>query len=136
MGTRFGLCVVALASLVGCHMSPPVHPNTVAQHDTPMLGAISELAGDWQMTDENGVTHRASRFVVTSGGSAVREIMWPGQAMEMTNLYHMDGGALVCTHYCAAGNQPRMVASCAEMTEEGTVFRLRLRERDQPARGT
>ncbi len=42
--------------------------------------------------------------------------------MEMTNLYHMDGPFLVCTHYCAAGNQPRMIATHAEKTDMGTVF--------------
>ena len=124
MSVRMSLCAIVLAALVGCHSSPPIHPDGVSQHDEPMLGAVAKLAGDWEMTDEKGVTHRASRFAVTSGGSAVREIMWPGNAMEMTNLYHMDGGALVCTHYCAAGNQPRMVAACAETTEEGTVFRF------------
>jgi hypothetical protein len=41
----------------------------------------------------------------------VREIMFPGSEHEMTNVYHLDGNELVVTHYCAAGNQPRMVAS-------------------------
>ena len=40
----------------------------------------------------------------------------------MTNLYHMDGSNLVLTHYCAAGNQPRMIASKALDTDEGTAF--------------
>jgi len=30
---------------------------------------------------------------------------------EMTNVYHMDGPTLVMTHYCAAGNQPRLRAA-------------------------
>ena len=63
---------------------------------------------------------------MTAGGSAVREIMFPGDAQEMTNLYHMDGGDLVITHYCAAGNQPRMVASKAVETDDATVFRFEL----------
>ena len=48
--------------------------------------------------------------------------MFPGDPHEMTNLYHMDGTHLVITHYCAAGNQPRMVATSARQTDAGTVF--------------
>ncbi len=29
----------------------------------------------------------------------------------MTSVYHMDNGALRLTHYCNAGNQPRMKAA-------------------------
>ncbi len=117
-----GLLVVA-----GCQTtSPTVHPDATAEHDATMLGQISGLLGDWEMTDEEGTRHHAATFAMTAGGSAVREIMFPGDAQEMTNLYHMDGGDLVITHYCAAGNQPRMVASQAVETDDGTVFRFEL----------
>lgn len=43
-----------------------------------------------------------------AGGSVVLEDMFPGTPHEMVNMYHMDGSRLVLTHYCAAGNQPRM----------------------------
>ena len=56
----------------------------------------------------------------------MRETMFPGEAHEMTNLYHMDGGDLVITHYCTVGNQPRMVASKAVETDDGTVFHFEL----------
>ncbi len=122
---RFVLLTLAtgLILVTGCHSnSLRVHPETVSSRDAALLGELTKLVGDWEMTDENGEKHLASTFAVTSGGSAVREIMWPGQEMEMTNLYHMDGGVLVCTHYCAAGNQPRMIAANSQMTAEGTVF--------------
>ncbi len=119
------LTLLSLTLLVatGCHFTAPtVHPDAVSEHDAAMLGEISKLIGDWEMADENGTKHHAATFAVTSAGSAVREIMFPGQDHEMTNLYHMDGGQLVITHYCAAGNQPRMVASPPRRTDEGTVF--------------
>ena len=115
--------ILGLLVVAGCQItSPTVHPDATAEYDATMLGQISELLGDWEMTDEEGTRHHAATFAMTAGGSAVREIMFPGQDHEMTNLYHMDGDQLVITHYCAAGNQPCMVASQPRRTAEGIVF--------------
>jgi hypothetical protein len=47
------------------------------------------------------------RFQVISGGSVVLETFGrPGR--ETATVYHLDGGSLVATHYCAQGNQPRL----------------------------
>jgi hypothetical protein len=117
------IALLGLLVVAGCQSTAPhVHSDAVSASDAAMIGTLSKLAGDWEMTDEKGERHRAATFAVTSGGSAVREIMFPGEAHEMTNLYHMDGSALVCTHYCAAGNQPRMVASRPVESDEGTAF--------------
>jgi hypothetical protein len=48
------------------------------------------------------------RYEVVSGGSAVMEVLFPGDPHEMRSMYHLDRGDLVMTHYCSAGNQPRM----------------------------
>src|SRR5690606_1922102 len=50
------------------------------------------------------------RYRITGGGSAVEEVLFPGTEHEMVSLYHRDGPFLLMTHYCAAGNQPRMRA--------------------------
>jgi len=31
----------------------------------------------------------------------------------MISMFNLDGGRLLLTHYCSAGNQPRMVASAS-----------------------
>ena len=36
------------------------------------------------------------------------ETLFPGTPHEMVTMYHLDGSDLVLTHYCAAGNQPKM----------------------------
>ena len=36
------------------------------------------------------------------------EVLFPGTDHEMVTVYHQDGDDLLLTHYCAAGNQPRM----------------------------
>jgi hypothetical protein len=75
------------------------------RREAELLDVVRNLAGEWRTADG-----RRTRFDVTSGGTAVRETMFPGEADEMVNMYCGDQGALVLTHYCSGGNQPRMVA--------------------------
>jgi hypothetical protein len=50
-------------------------------------------------------------YSTTGADSAVVEnLIVKGKAM-MTSVYHLDGNDLRMTHYCAAGNQPRLKAS-------------------------
>lgn len=78
-----------------------------------LFDPVKALAGNWQRTDEKGETD-STQFAVTAAGTSVREVMFPGTPHEMTNMYHLDGNALVVTHYCAGGNQPRMRARARE----------------------
>ena len=53
-------------------------------------------------------------FRITAGGSAVMsEIVshMDGKSDDMITMFNMDGDRLLLTHYCEAGNQPRMKAS-------------------------
>lgn len=84
-----------------------------------MFDKLKSLAGEWTMPGEDGKTITATVYSVTANGSAVREIMFPGTAHEMTNVYHLDGPSVVVTHYCGAGNQPRMRAS--SMEKDGSI---------------
>lgn len=77
------------------------------------LEPLKQMVGDWEMFDKDGKSQGITRYTVTSGGSVVREILFPGSEHEMTNMYHLDGGSLVMTHYCAGGTQPRMRAQPA-----------------------
>jgi hypothetical protein len=112
---------LAAFTLTACQATPTrVHASS--SQDKAMLGRIAGLAGEWQTSTTEGEADVGAVFTVSSGGSVVREVMFPGQDHEMTNMYHMDGGKLVVTHYCAAGNQPRMVATAARETDEGVVY--------------
>lgn len=117
------LALVSVSLLSGCARSQadrhPAHPDA-SQVVAPasdaqraaLLGRVKSLAGAWEMTGPDGQVATIV-FGVTAAGSAVREVMFPGTAHEMTNMYHMDGASLLVTHYCASGNQPRMRASAA-----------------------
>lgn len=73
--------------------------------------------GRW-VAQEKGPDGKDHELVVlyktVANGSAVCETLFPGGNEEMLTMYHLDGGRLMATHYCAMGNQPRMVATmCA-----------------------
>jgi hypothetical protein len=75
---------------------------------------LKALAGEWQGTAERADGPAASaRYEVGSGGSIVRELLFPGTAHEMMSVYHLVDGQLVATHYCMLGNQPRMKLKAA-----------------------
>ncbi len=73
---------------------------------------IKKLAGTWVEADKDGkpTDKVVSVIKLTAGGSAVQETNFPGEAMEMVSLYHMDQSDLMMTHFCILGNQPRMKA--------------------------
>ena len=72
---------------------------------------IKSLAGTWEQKAADGRMLQVT-FKVISGGSAVMsEIMGEGPE-DMISMFHMDGpNKLLMTHYCGAGNQPRMQAT-------------------------
>ena len=74
---------------------------------------LKSLEGSWFRADAAGEPQL--EYMLTAGGSAVVETVFPGQQMEMVSVYTLDSGRLVMTHYCAMGNQPFMVA-----TDDGT----------------
>jgi hypothetical protein len=82
---------------------------------------LKSLAGEWHgaVTTETGPP-AAVRYEVGSNGTIVRELLFPGTEHEMMSVYHLAGGELVLTHYCAMGNQPRMRLKAA--TAEELVF--------------
>jgi hypothetical protein len=69
---------------------------------------LKSLNGTWEGKASNGKPVKLV-FRSTSGGSAlVSEIMGDEN---MISVFHMDNNRILMTHYCAAGNQPRMQAS-------------------------
>lgn len=66
---------------------------------------LKSLNGAWEGKLPNGNPGKVT-FRTTSGGSALMsEIM--GEE-NMITMFHMDNDRVLMTHYCGAGNQPRM----------------------------
>jgi hypothetical protein len=71
---------------------------------------LKSLEGSWE--GKNSEDHaRSVTFRDTAGGSAVISEIHGHGADEMVSMIHLDGNRLMLTHYCSAGNQPRMTAS-------------------------
>ena len=88
--------------------APPAPPRDEALRGE-LFGAVAALEGRWQLAGPGEAS--IIEFRTTAAGSAVCEVMFPGSESEMVNMYTLEGNSLVMTHYCAAGNQPRMRAS-------------------------
>jgi hypothetical protein len=94
--------------------------TTPAAPATPAAAAfekIKALAGTWEMENPpiatpEGITEFKVVFRVTAGASVVEEIDFPGTVRENIQMYQLDGSdALLMTHYCPLGSQPRMRAT-------------------------
>ena len=67
---------------------------------------LAALVGEWKTEDGK----ESLTYELTAGGTALLEREAAEGRPSMITLYHRDGDRLVLTHYCMAGNQPRMVA--------------------------
>jgi len=110
MKTITGIAATALLAFVIA--------NTGAASEGGIMEKLAALEGDWVLLDENGEDTGiiASTFELTSAGSVLMERMFPHSedGSEMLNVYHADGDRVLMTHYCAAGNQPRMEIRSAD----------------------
>ena len=108
------LCTVAVAQSAG----------TVSDTQRS-FDQLKTLAGTWQAsvtTDPpmkdmgDGAVAQVSLRVTSRGNALVHEMYEPGKANDPTHYDHpvtmlyVDGDRLLLTHYCDAGNRPRMAA--------------------------
>jgi hypothetical protein len=69
---------------------------------------LKSLDGSWEGKAPDGQTVQVAYRVTGNGSAVMSEIK--GHA-DMISMFNLDGDRLLMTHYCGAGNQPRMVAS-------------------------
>jgi hypothetical protein len=69
---------------------------------------LKSLQGSWAGKTSDGRSVQVSNRVTSNGSALLSEIT--GQE-DMITMFHMDGNRLMMTHYCATGNQPRMVGT-------------------------
>ena len=91
-------------------------PQTEAQK---AFAVIKNMPGTWDGKTADGHAVEVT-FKVVSGGSAVLSEIQGHGPEDMISMFHLDGpNKLLMTHYCGAGNQPRMQAG---VSPDGKTF--------------
>lgn len=96
--------VIMSIILIAWYAYPATVRTTSAAFDK-----LKSLAGEWEGKSSDGTTARVS-YQVVSGSSTVMETIHDKNGPGMITMYHLDGEAIMVTHYCSVGNQPRMRA--------------------------
>jgi hypothetical protein len=96
--------MVVLIVAVLCMMAPPAMSQSKAQTS---FDRLKTLVGEWEGSLAGSTSKVSYRLI--SNGSVLEETMKSGTEDTMVTIYHLDGDRLMVTHYCGAGNQPRMV---------------------------
>jgi len=98
------------------HTSSSAGPATNPQYDR-----VKSLAGNWTGTNKHGKAVKVS-YTVVSGGAAVLERLFSPEAGNMVTIYYPDGERLMVTHYCSAGNHPRLLAASPKADDNEIAF--------------
>lgn len=105
MRSRIGIGLVVVLASLGASV-------VGASPQDKDFETLKSLQGEWVSVGEDGKAAEevTSVWQVTAAGSAVVETLFPGTDHEMMTVYTRDGDDIVLTHYCVAGNAPRMRA--------------------------
>ena len=68
---------------------------------------LKGMEGNWAGKNSQGQPLQVT-FRLTAAGSALMSEIHGHGPENMITMFHMDGDRLLMTHYCGAGNQPRM----------------------------
>ena len=132
---RISRCTLAI--LAGLAIVLPLCPS-VAQA-APSTASVFErflgFAGQWHGKSTRGWEDEVSARVIAKNSVVVMRSFEAHPGEEMLTTFAMDGEDLLLTHYCIAGNQPRLVAS--SISEDGLTVTFTFRDATNlPSRDT
>lgn len=122
MFDRTGRWTGPAAFVAALVLAVPAGAFASGDHGIPADGTPLErfraLRGEWSGTNSKGETVRLVYEEVGDGSAVLERLVIKGkEPHDMVTLYHMDGDQLMLTHYCVAGNQPRMRLTSASAAE-------------------
>ena len=107
-----------LAFAVPLHAQAP--QNSAASSPAEQLELIRSWEGRWQVAETPALE---IVFEKTARGSVMVERWETASGLHSMTVYHLDGDALVATHYCPQGNQPRLESRAAAAGQIRFAFR-------------
>jgi hypothetical protein len=113
MKSRIALSVVFVLMAAAAFAADTAATPSDAQKS---FDTLKTLAGSWEgrittvpvKTDIEGKLARASLRVTSMGNAIVHEMTGEGRPDDPITMLYLDGDRLLLTHYCDAGNRPRM----------------------------
>jgi hypothetical protein len=116
MKTTALLSILAWAGSVGSALSEGVSPKAA-------FDSLKALEGRWEgHIDTPDGPESAVEYRLTSGGTTVMEVLFPGTEHEMVTIYYLDGDELRAKHFCAMANQPEMRLDAKASSENELRF--------------
>ena len=107
---RYAIAAIAFVGMAG--IVPPARAQQPAVDSRAAMERLKTLVGSWESTQKDG-SGPPGRFTytLTGRGSVLIE---DGGSGGMMSAYHLNNDELVMTHFCGAGNQPRMRIKSAD----------------------
>jgi hypothetical protein len=126
---RFGsLLTVVLVVAGGVLVAAADRESPAASPARATFARLAKLEGTWTGRSTKGWVETVELRLI-AGGSVLLETSRfhddPEGKNAMATTYQMDGEALLLTHYCEAGNAPRLVASAFEDGGSTVTFTFR-----------
>ena len=83
-------------------------PKSEASAGPAAYARLKTLVGEWEADTGMGKVHVSYELI--AGGTSLVEKESGEKMPAMLTVYYLDGDRLLMTHYCMAGNQPRLQA--------------------------
>jgi hypothetical protein len=123
MKSRIALSLLLISITGIAFAADNVTPTSDAQQS---FDKLKTLAGSWEGhvrtvppdPSIEGKSMHASLKVTSMGNAIVHEMQGAGRPDDPITMLYLDGDRLLLTHYCDAGNRPRMAG---KMSQDGTT---------------
>jgi hypothetical protein len=118
MKSRIAISAVLVLFAVGAFAADTAAPQTDAEKS---FTELKTLAGSWQgvvrtVPPEPGMEGKAIKVslrTTSMGHAMVHEMTGADRPDDPITMFYLDGDQLLLTHYCDAGNRPRMVGKAS-----------------------
>lgn len=113
---RRAALIAMLTGLSGCHAAGHANADTLEMAKAQFARFVA-LEGKWRVAGGDHAKAATHSYRTVANGSVVVEVAFPGEQHEMVTVVPLDGSDLVLTHYCAAGNQPHLIAEASDSND-------------------